>query len=1152
MVRDSRISPGFLAVLMCVGGGLVPLGGGCGPELEPQQRPAFSESFGHKFYTISCQRVAYTSSRRAHAADPSRPTDVSGSTYRRTCKYGPHFLPPGAAQRDPKVATLAHHYKPMVQAVDLIFPGKELSDLQDYLVAVLPLTDNDAFPGLVRKGASVLRTMEQDSELHWALARMDGRVGYRPRDVCFGVVKELLSYDKMHETLGALLGLVGEQGKGHRAFLELTEALSAELRSTQAVHRLPEPIHPGARDRTMRLALDLLLSEDPAFASKGGKPMPIVRRDWRGVAQVAARSGKIPPPFVDLDQDGLADLDGLGNYVTNPKGASAPQPFVLDTRAPDSAPSRDGQGRALDGAGKLIYRYIDADRTLMAALSRDAAEIMDPDKRTGTNLILGLSGLMGDRVPASKTFPGGEKLEFRGFDTRQAPALDLIHGALQLLRDPAILDTLDATDQLLAKHEAPLTRVLDAALDGYDLADKPRYDSARIAPSSTLYDDLIAVVQKIAAKDNGKLLEDLIRALGDPRTKNLGGMLANYFKYRDVHQLDKDNDKVVNPTFTQVVDRTKPDTAHNRSIQQRLQHIINNTHGMKMCNKDNACIGLKLLGKDLCVARFKKCELFEVKNGALFYMQSIARLRDSKGQLTSTPKAHLRLKTENMPLWMSAIVKSVGTDAVLKLMTGIDGMSSHPTTEAINRLMFIDPLPTTLALAQDPAVDIDGHQVNTYHVGSLLSWEVPHPQYSCSNNDPCHFYDAIRPLIQAFADHDAEVLFLDLIRVLHRHWPSKQSKTHQFTAPGKPDFAHGTASVRYEPLIVDLMQTDLMPALSALGPVLDKLKLSDGRPAKRALVLTVSFLVDPTRSPGLTYRDGTKQSKTNAGEIVAGGVSPFYLLADALAAKDAALARLRTSDRLVADAWDSSTSDLVDIFLEVEGTGVNKRFKNRRIVPAARLVLELARERIKAHRQLGDSDSWLGQELPGAIERRLSSPVVARAADFLRIVEQDTRVRDAIYGLVGYLIDEANRNPTFRATVSGIVDMVQLLLDDADIVPVLRAFGEALSPKNGLMRAALRFLDPAVALDDNRTLCGILRNAYKEQSPGKSPIQTLLDLATELHRVKPGEGTPYSGADFREALAQSRDFLENQHTGLEKFFEIVKNRCGGPCPAKQQ
>ena len=114
-------------------------------------------------------------------------------------------------------------------------------------------------------------------------------------------------------------------------------------------------------------------------------------------------------------------------------------------------------------------------------------------------------------------------------------------------------------------------------------------------------------------------------------------------------------------------------------------------------------------------------------------------------------------------------------------------------------------------------------------------------------------------------------------------------------------------------------------------------------------------------------------------------------------------------------------------------------------------------------------------------------------------------------------------------------------------MPVARALGKALDPRRKLVPAALRFLSPAVASDDKQIIAKILRNSAQEQEPGKSPVAALIDLAWELHRVKPGAGTPYLGEDYAEALRQMRDFLANQETGLEKFFDIVKNRCGGPC-----
>jgi hypothetical protein len=1132
---------------------LTPLGSGCVPEFDPKPPPSLSsETFGEKFFTIACQRVAHTSSLRAAELNPVVPVDVSGHRYRRACRYGPKFLPADAAARDPKVATLMAHKQPMVEAVNLIFPGSELSDLQDYMISILPLTDDDSFPAVVRKGSELIGMMEQDQDLHWALARLDGRVGYRPRDVCLGMVREMLRYDKLHPLLTTLLELTGEGGKGHQAFLDLIEAISLELRTVQKIHdpNRPTPEHPGAKDRTLRLALDLMLSQAPAFGSSGGSPMLVVRRDWRGLARVRPTPGntKLPLPFIDSDSDGLADMDvTMGNFLTSPKDAPVPRPFLWDKTKPDAAPKRDGMGRALDAAGNELYEYINLDTTLIAALSRDAIRIMDPVKRTGTKLLIGLSALLGDRIDTSKAGESGETLSYKGFDTKKAPLLDLAHAALSLGRDPGIDDTLDAAVKLLKEHENETARLLGAAFDVKDLSKLAKYGGARLDPKSNYFDDLIAVVQKIAVKDNGKLLEDLIAALGDPRTKNLGGMFANYFRYRDVHQLDQNTLKIKNPYFKTPVDRTKPDTGHERSIQQRLQHIIANTNGMKMCNKDGALIKLPVIGIKIA-GPFKACELFEVKNGALLYTESIARLRASNGNLTKTPKGHLRLKTENMPGWVATIVETVGEDQVLKLLSGIDGLTSHPTTEALNRLMFMDPLPHGLQDVQDPAVDVDGHQVNKYHIGSLLSWEVPHPQFSCSHNDPCHFYDAIRPVVQAFADHNAEQLFLDLLTVTHRHWASRQSKTHQFTDPQKPDYATGSAIVTYEPLLIDVLeQTDLMHALNAVSPVLNTMKLGNGKLAKKVLSRTLAFFATPTTD--LTYRDGRTESKTTDGtKTIPGGVSPFYLFADAWAAKAAAIEKAKSSDPTAAAAWDSASSDLIDIFLEVEGAGLKSRFKNRRLAPVGEAVVKLLRARIVAHRQKGDLAQWLHEELPDALELKLASPVVARASDFIRIAEGDPPTVKAIYELVGFLIDEITNNPSFRATVTGLADMAQLLIDDDDAVPILRTLGRVIEPKHKLIPVALRFLKPAVAKDTKQSLTKVLRNAYKEQAPGKSPVQTLLDLATELHRVKPGSNVPYTGPDFQEAFRQSKDFLGNQETGLEKFFEIVKTRCGGPCP----
>jgi len=462
-------------------------------------------------------------------------------------------------------------------------------------------------------------------------------------------------------------------------------------------------------------------------------------------------------------------------------------------------------------------------------------------------------------------------------------------------------------------------------------------------------------------------------------------------------------------------------------------------------------------------------------------------------------------------------------------------------------------------MLQNKPKDIDGHPLDTYHEGSLVSWEAVHPQFSCSTNDPCRFFPAIRPVIQAFADHNSEGLFVDLLSVIHRHYASTKSKTHQFAAPQDKDFAYGSAVLTWEPFLVEVLgKSDLFAALNALAPVLKDLKLSNGKPALPELAKSIAYILDPSRSPALAYRDGTTKVLMSDGKtpVTCGTtscVTPFYLFADAFAAKNAALDKARKSgDKLLADSWDSSTSDLADIFLGVQNKGTQFRFTNQRLPAASGILVDFLRGRIAAHRKKGDLHTWLSKDLVTSMGEKLSGPVLANAVDFIKVVRTDDKMRKALYDVLDYLINELDHNASFRASVTGIADLMQLLVDDVNLVPVSRAVGRVMSEEYGLVLTALRFLKPAFKADHKKRFTAILRNTAKEQSPGKSPVQTLFDVASEVHRLKPGAGTPYMPQDFANVFKESRDFLEHKNTGLAKFFEIVKNRCGGPpCPTKK-
>lgn len=1157
---------------------------GCSEELQPVTRES-NETFGSMFFQVFCQRVAYleseaiyakalSSNQATGAAATEMPrVDVAGDISRAACRGGSQYLPYSAELRYPRLTALVKGRSAVIAAMDQIFPESKLGDVQDYLTAVLPLTDDGSLPTLVDKVADLVKNrLESDTELHAALALLLDRDGYLPRSTARGLLAEVAGYPGLSGLLDPLLAFAAKGGAGHTALLDLLDALGFELRAALRSDDAAQsdPQQPSDKERPMRLLLDFLLKEN-VVSPEATTPILVTRRDPRGAALVRAQaSGTLPAPFVDKDQDGLADLDATGRFVTS-DGKAAPMPFLADVKAADTAAGRDSYGRALDSQGALVYQTVDLDTTILGGLGRDALSLFELPKDIGFKLLTGASTVLGPTSQLTKT-KGKESLTYQGYDPKQSALLDLAWGGLQALRAPSLDSTLELADTLLAKHEGKVTRLLAALLAAIDIAG--RYDKAKLDPKSNLYDELVVVIQKILRKQKSSLsqglLEDLLHALTDPRTHELGAMFAPYMDYADVHVFDSTG-KVVDKGggaagFSVPVNRSLPDSGTNRSIFQRLIHLLNNTSGMALGNKAGAQV--QIAGTKVGDP-FTKNQLFYVKDAAVFFVQSIAYARDSQGKLTTTPKAYLQMNlTASMKAALTKLNQS--EDELLATIAEIDGLTTHPTPEALAQMMFSDKLSDDLLKVMDPPADVFGHPMASYHRGTLVSWLLPFKDLACRTDKgkPCTIIDAIRPLAQAFADHDAEDLFVELMKVLHRHYPSKSSADHQFTSPKADAYATGAGGVTWEPVFAEILgRSDLLPALSALAPVIDTLTLTGSKPAAGELRTLLSFLVDPASSKTLTYRDGTAVAKTTDGltaltctdangMALSSCVTPFYLVADAVAGLRKARDAARTAgDSALVDDFDDAVSDIADTFLAVEGTGESSRLKRAHFIPIARQGLKLLRDRLTAHAAKGDTATWLSKTLPDDIEDIFSSPVVPRAVAFLKLARKDSPMRLALFGLLAHLLDADGTPQPYRAALSAIGDVAQLLLDDARLVPLMHTLGKALERQGGIVEAALAFLKPSMAKDSQKVLPDLLKNAFAEQTPGKSALGILVDLALQVNRQKPGVSTPRAAADLGLFLTETRRFLSDAESGLTKFFELIKKRCQHkPCssePARQ-
>lgn len=1074
----------------------------------PPPRQNLSSSFGGKVFSTLCQRIAYQLAIETASSTPKTSIDVSNSVYRNACERGIEFLPEAS---HPKLAEFIKQRGVFVHAVDAIFADALLDPLQSYLVRLLPLTDDGTLPRWVNAVADSLFDAMQDDGFTDALARASDRRGYQSPRYEHGIFAEWLPYPTLQTALRNIVDPMAPGEKGYSAFVELMNASGFELEDATV------STDQDSSERTLRLALTLLLSESDSFSS--GLPVFSVRRDDRGVAVVKHQDSSIdlPTPFPDLDRD---------------------------VAEPDRA-RRGNFGEALNSQGQPLYDYFDADRTMLAAFLRDTSTLLTLDQDPVFRLLYGGGALLGERA-ANVTVgsdDGTQSYRYKGFAPKSSAIIDILYGYLQLLRDPSILDGLDAIKLLISEHESVVARVIGSAFLAKDYS--KIHPEALPRPQSTIVDELMDLARRMMAIPG--LTESLFEALRDPRSANLAPMLANFIKYKNVHVLDAKGKSLVDTGFSLPVDRAFSDSGTNRSILQRFMHIIHNANGAPMCNKEGAIIKLPEIGIQIA-GPFKQCALFEVKNGAVFYANTIARERDEHGALTNVPKSHLRIKTENMPEWLATIVKNVGADQVIRLLSETEGMGEHPTAEALNRLLFSQKLPGKLSDVQDTPLDIYGQPYWNTHTGSALSWEARHAPFSCGKTDPCRFIDAVQPIVQAFADHDAMELFVDFLSVLHRHWPSAQSNSHQAVNPGATEFVIGDGYVSYEPFLLDLLEkTDLVEAIRDVLKLISTLTLSNQKSVESAMIEQARFLVDPERSPGLTYRDGRHYSVRSDGTtIVPGGVSPFYLIADGYALKRRAFEVVRNRGEGERErAWDLATTSLIDLFLTVEGVGSYSRFRNPHLVPGLKLLIEFAKTRIEFHAQKGDVAHWVGTELPDDLERALTGPAAAALVDWSSSVYEQNAMKQGVYELLSFVLDRQRNPGAYSVVLSNAVNMAQAMLDEPSAVFGSRVIGRAMRTDRDLVRSALGIIPEALSADPELVIQRILKGGFFHENDAATRLRTLMNLLFEVNRVEPGSAKVRTQADYQQVLNEVGTFLGNEKTGLSKFLKLVRTRCGG-------
>ena len=1208
-----------------------------------------------------------------------------------------------------RVETMGKHRTDLIEALDATFPDKTIpikditnpdptqsctaaaapgslhTELANLLGRFDPLYDDGTIPQATEALADVANAFHADADAQTAWAIDDARAGYRPIDMALGVARSVTSYPGLRDFADSALSLLSADsdpyassptpGAAHTQLESLLAAGRAELANATVSPALPlltVTVDPQT-NRTLlsrpRNDLEFLQSifyaQDASFGA--GQAHYIAARDPRGYAVVSPIGGKIPAPFVDADGDGLADVDGFGQFVTTGT-TPAPSPF-LAVGAPNAV-ARDTFGRALPSSGGApIYGSLDTSHTYTASLAHTLQPLVDPNpadsRETLMNLLAGAYVIAGARTPGTtKSYADGQKVTYSAFGAASSPLLDLIYAFGSILADPTADDTLSFAEALVKGNPNDVARVTGDILYSKDIANAD--STAHLPATSTLWDELIDVAIEIEQEPG--LLEDVLRAFGNPATVSLGSVFGGYAQYDDRISYDRNN--LNGPAFnfttnstsppSTAPDRSMPDANANRTEMQRFVQVVHDANGVAACNKQGAVVhaqGLPVVGSlDVCDGGpcslggtpFDECKVYKIDNLAAFFLDSIV------GQATF----YFRGQILREGLCAFGLCVGAATVGVVEQSSGIGYDSSdadayngpdpsqdgfwdlatsttlRPKTAWLNRHVFFD-------LANDSPTR-SGPNYRTNHFFSDLNEEfgsaacpervIPDP---CKGDSSCGsgadvapdgmvhglrscpsgeglfardqdatfvseefgFLNAIAPIVGAFANHKREDLFIALMEVLHKHWQSPQGVAANEDEcllgldpqTSAPVYCTKDGADSYEPLLGKILPSDLLPALNNLVSVASSINLPTCQAADPAgacatpgptldgvsiLANAAQALIDPTRAQtfGLVDRQGRKTSSRNDGTSNP-QVTPVYLVLEALDEVDQAFATYATAHPQDAGrqaAWRQARSQLVDQLLGTTGENTaTQSFVDPSVPAILPVVLDAVRSQLHAHCPSPSGPcAWAQKTFPGDATTSVTGPIFATVLDLADAVRQNGTARMETEKLLTYLLDPTSGSAALPELLASVDDLLQLLNDDKDMVPLYHVLATAAEPGQTdaqgnvhpgvvdatttlLGRLAGRAYDTshteicADELDPNGVLDLALANLVtpmttKSGAATETPLETILDAISDVNRLSPGSPSALRAGDFGNMASELSQFLLDPDRGLEQFYAIVR------------
>lgn len=1058
---------------------------------------------------------------------------------------------PGAQQ---KAAMLQTQRDAFVGAVDTIAPPDKLTEVDDFLKEMLGLLDSGLMQGLTRKLEHILRKMAQDDAL---LAAMSIENRPRPADFLSPVhgknfLGHLMSYPRMPEvatrTVDTLLAADGLDHRGvevpdeSHALTDLLRAVSLSLSDARATH---------PTDTVAYSLQSVLASEDARFTPPGGRaPIWAVAYDRRGLPLVArTASGVPPPPFTDADGDGLADVDAKGRWIL---GNGEPRNIAaFETRGQAMGLlNRDEYGRgSVGGSGQFSFEYLDLNKTGLHFLVRQFNELAR--RKFLWHLVDAAPALLGPRVPRSDAHGN-----FSGY-SRNNPLNDVFYALVHILDIERLDRALGQAADFLHDHGDALAGLIYALQEAGDIMDE--HPDAALGDTQTLGYDLLEVLEGISA--DPALWRDLFWAFRQPITLETGQPMATLLRHKDpnpaVPQLGGRYDacyqscKQRHPLFdtyseaaprscqaryqpqqamqryecirqcpndemfSVAMDFSAPESAQNRSMFQRLFHLLRDTAGTPY--------SLQILEP----ANLRQLPPIVVLPGAAeAFLRSVGSSLDMADFVPNM--------AELQPL-LDLLGGSATLANLLSQLSPVFGvqLSRRVTPDEITRMFNKTELVADIGSLGTTRINApmckDGYVMANHHADILYAAEAS------------GMIDTIAPMACAFSMHERTDLMTRIFEIIHAHYSGQKDllkDAHGVTSPSK-----GTNLRSFEPALLKILERgtlfDALYKLSLAADQADKAGQGDFIEELRQLVHQAVRTDD-----GFVGRDGQDTLNLADGRTLR-RLSRVHILLDGLERMD----QRAQGNPAARAALDDMFSALGDVFLATQRPDASQpaRFSD----PGALALMEKLTRHLSLKaaelRAQGRLSQWLTQEQMDNISEIWDARALPALVDLSAELSKTPENRALVDDLLNYLLGEPAGQD--QAAMGLYVLLVYTLHQDTWI-PVSHFLADILNPARPwetqphaalpLVSHVLHVLHETVKKDPEGRGLDLFARGFANQPDHSVPFVTLADVIGDYFREDPTSTQPFTRQDYRQVLGAAADWIADDRHGMERIYDIVQ------------